>query len=756
MMSEAQMEEWLRSKGLGRFKDHFMEFGIESIHDLLDADIVSDKELAGEIGMNQAEINKFRKAVDENRICEWDQIPDYVKTRNEEAQKLNSDVFDYALFVRKMKASMYFIRLDHKGKKRRCSVKLCKRHKSFIFSHGTKPIELTFEALRGVTELVDPETGDTKHPKLLEMMTQDEAEVCFLLTFAFEDDEGGDNGGGGSNKKTDDPPAAKGVVKNKAALNTSFAFGGALAKRTIEEEEEAGDQQVDDPDAVRPLNKRRTKQSVSNNSNDSTLDSPAGGGGPGDSDPLLIRNNSGGDGSFKSFKGRHAKEKRKTHAIFSSVALDSQANDDWEEGESAPTPSNIKTKHIKKAVTVSTGGMMVLVLLCRSEEDLRFAVSGFKLASQHAREKTRTSIINELEKELEALSDVCAKEFENSMKCLHYFHHLYRPHHHHNHPPLRFHNGILAEVLYDPSYEIVTYDPKSKRTMNRMKMPSEQFQRGMYLRARITGYDKDDETYELDYVDGPYYGNREPNAEDYFKLPEGSRKNFKFQLTGVKDTYLVVDLENTYSTHLPLVIVLITVLQITFFIQYVVDHPEQDLTIRGPIAGTDEWLFKIITSYPSCNDIRGEVYRIISHQFVFNGYISIIYNIILQLVFGLPLNMVHGQTKFFMLYEMGVIAGVLCFVSIGGGHGQLLGSSGGVYSIIGMHLAEILINWDLDSKGIMNHWTRLVILATFIGIDLVIYNFTQSDVTSFTAHGGGMVMGIVLGIVLLDNPEVGW
>jgi len=81
--------------------------------------------------------------------------------------------------------------------------------------------------------------------------------------------------------------------------------------------------------------------------------------------------------------------------------------------------------------------------------------------------------------------------------------------------------------------------------------------------------------------------------------------------------------------------------------------------------------------------------------------------------------MVHGQTKFFMLYEMGVIAGVLCFVSIGGGHGQLLGSSGGVYSIIGMHLAEILINWDLDSKGIMNHWTRLVILATFIGIDLV-------------------------------------
>lgn len=34
------------------------------------------------------------------------------------------------------------------------------------------------------------------------------------------------------------------------------------------------------------------------------------------------------------------------------------------------------------------------------------------------------------------------------------FHHLYRPHHHVNHPPARFHTGILAEVAYSETYSM--------------------------------------------------------------------------------------------------------------------------------------------------------------------------------------------------------------------------------------------------------------------------------------------------------------
>ena len=107
----------------------------------------------------------------------------------------------------------------------------------------------------------------------------------------------------------------------------------------------------------------------------------------------------------------------------------------------------------------------------------------------------------------------------------------------------------------------------------------------------------------------------------------------------------------------------------------------------------------------------------------------------------------HGNVRFALLYALGVVGGALvyrCFGSagsgersdrrrlfpsaslselrshlarppaplrsvIGGGHGALVGCSGGVYAIFGMHVAEIIINWDLQHKGIMNHWTRLMV-----------------------------------------------
>lgn len=110
-----------------------------------------------------------------------------------------------------------------------------------------------------------------------------------------------------------------------------------------------------------------------------------------------------------------------------------------------------------------------------------------------------------------------------------------------------------------------------------------------------------------------------------------------------------------------------------------------------------------------------------------------------QLVFGLPINMVHGNLRFMLLYQLGVVGGALCYAvvsaasaslallgclacgvrheeppapclrscaQLGGGHFSLVGASGGVYSIFGMHFAELLLNWDSQKKGFFNHWTR--------------------------------------------------
>jgi rhomboid-related protein 1/2/3 len=118
--------------------------------------------------------------------------------------------------------------------------------------------------------------------------------------------------------------------------------------------------------------------------------------------------------------------------------------------------------------------------------------------------------------------------------------------------------------------------------------------------------------------------------------------------------------------------------------------------------------------------------------------------------------MVHGNLRFFFMYQLGVVAGSLCFVLIGGGQGALVGCSGGVYAIFGIHLAELIMNWGSTNKGILNHWTRLLIIAIILGMDFYLHEVNPSTTTSYTAHVGGFMGGAVMGLVLLDNLEVTW
>ncbi len=72
----------------------------------------------------------------------------------------------------------------------------------------------------------------------------------------------------------------------------------------------------------------------------------------------------------------------------------------------------------------------------------------------------------------------------------------------------------------------------------------------------------------------------------------------------------------------------------------------------------------------------------------------------MQIIFGMPINLVHGNFRFGLIYELGVVGGAVAYATIGGGSGALVGCSGGVYCIIGMMVAEIVINWDVASKGL--------------------------------------------------------
>ena len=165
------------------------------------------------------------------------------------------------------------------------------------------------------------------------------------------------------------------------------------------------------------------------------------------------------------------------------------------------------------------------------------------------------------------------------------------------------------------------------------------------------------------------------------------------------------------------------------------------------LSQPESYWMRMISGFPECEDLRPEWWRLFSYQFVHAGYEHIAFNIFMQVghcfafpltipsltsnkkyrrapsncrafcpgctlqtLFGMPLNLVHGNLRFGLIYELGVIGGAITF-AITGGAGALVGCSGGVYCVLGMMIAELIINWDSSSKGLLNHWTRLGIIA---------------------------------------------
>ena len=50
----------------------------------------------------------------------------------------------------------------------------------------------------------------------------------------------------------------------------------------------------------------------------------------------------------------------------------------------------------------------------------------------------------------------------------------------------------------------------------------------------------------------------------------------------------------------------------------------------------------------------------------------------------------------------------------------------------------------------------MVIIAIVLIVDFYLYFFERSESTSYSAHIGGFAVGMLIGILTLDNIEVSW
>lgn len=155
---------------------------------------------------------------------------------------------------------------------------------------------------------------------------------------------------------------------------------------------------------------------------------------------------------------------------------------------------------------------------------------------------------------------------------------------------------------------------------------------------------------------------------------------------------------------------------------------------------------KLRTNY-KCLDLRNEPWRWFTYQFTHAGIGHSGFNTVMNLFLGVPLEKIHGPLRLFLMYQVGVFGGSMCLF-VTDVHTSVVGCSGGVYSLYGMHLATLFLNWAEDKY----RKPTLFVLMLLWGCDMMIlYNSDEKDRTSHAVHFGGYLAGTIIGILLGKN-----
>ncbi|XP_017782023.1 PREDICTED: rhomboid-related protein 2-like [Nicrophorus vespilloides] len=253
---------------------------------------------------------------------------------------------------------------------------------------------------------------------------------------------------------------------------------------------------------------------------------------------------------------------------------------------------------------------------------------------------------------------------------------------------------------------------------------------------------------ELDFQEFLYMVNNPDNELFFTKVQEKYSQYVKFLVPKRRRVLEETTVDGRYEDQYkccppPVIMILISLIEIILFgTDLALGNDSNEIT--GPVANA--------LLYDPHQ--RKEFWRFLTYMFVHIGKYHLIVNILVQIVLGVPLEMVHNGLRVAVVYLAGVIAGSLG-TSITDPTVRLAGASGGVYSLITAHLASIIMNWSEMTYPII----QLIIFIVLMGSDVgtAIYNryvLNANESIGYAAHFFGALAGLLVGIFVLRNIEV--
>jgi len=160
-----------------------------------------------------------------------------------------------------------------------------------------------------------------------------------------------------------------------------------------------------------------------------------------------------------------------------------------------------------------------------------------------------------------------------------------------------------------------------------------------------------------------------------------------------------------------------------------------------------------LQSFQDCEEgIEASIFwRLLSYQYTHNNLGHVGSNCLMLFLLGVPLEGFHGTGLVALMYTIGVAGGGLAWLLLDP-YTVAVGASGGGYTLIGMHVADLVLNW----KHKKFRYAEALLLVAVTAIDAASYVSSIDDDTSSTAHSvhlGGLVSGLLAGMILTRNIQ---
>ncbi|XP_066293016.1 rhomboid-related protein 2-like [Branchiostoma lanceolatum] len=200
----------------------------------------------------------------------------------------------------------------------------------------------------------------------------------------------------------------------------------------------------------------------------------------------------------------------------------------------------------------------------------------------------------------------------------------------------------------------------------------------------------------------------------------------------------------------PLLMIILSLVQLGFFVYYAATWDSLSAAgwLSGPVPEDSPFIYN--------PDKRVQIFRFFTYIVLHAGVEHLVFNLAVQLLLGVPLEMIHGTFRVGAVYLAGALAGSMS-TSVIDRTVYLVGGSGGVYALLAGHLANVLTNYTemQETFGIAKIGLILIITSADVGFSIWRrYNDHPKDTrVSFLAHLFGLLAGLTIGLLILRNFE---